>query len=113
MNKLETHEMHQYARKPLNVEILRNALVAFFTFELKPDAGYSSLFGQNPFASSERRIVPDVLVMSAFEFCTPVAFIVRVVANYPFFHELSRAAATTAGRTPPEKYRQRDNPAHG
>jgi hypothetical protein len=105
MNGHEAHEMLEGNKKPSKLKVRGNALIAFPAIEFATEARCSAFFREHPFTSSERRVMPDVLVMAAFEFRPPVSLIVRVKTDYPSLHRLGRAASSSAGGTPPEKYR--------
>jgi hypothetical protein len=94
-NSLPPHSAHE---KASTVKVFRLALVALFAFELVSEARRSSLFGQHPFSSSERRIVPYVLVMAAVEFCSPMALVVGSVTDYLPLHPAT--LSRFAGRRP-------------
>jgi hypothetical protein len=45
------------------------------------EEGFSSLLGRNPFSHLPRRVVPDVLGVTAIEISDPVVLVVLMKAN--------------------------------
>ena len=60
--------------------------VATLTLELETETRSASFIGEDPLARSQRRIVPDVLAMAAFENGTPVVFVIFVKVNDLLLH---------------------------
>ena len=89
-------------------KIRRPLLVTFFAFERLAKSSRSSCVGQDPLTVSQRRIVPDVLIMAAFEFSPPMPFVILAESDYLSLHIwlwLCSAALAPAGRPPPKKDR--------
>ena len=53
-----------------------------------------------------------MLVMSALEFRTPVAFVISIESNDFSIHLSGRTRSASTGRPPPKKDRQCDQPAN-
>lgn len=51
-------------------------MVTLFTIQFLTDPRCAPVGRQYPFANTQRRVVPHVLIMSAGEFCLPMAFVV-------------------------------------
>ena len=71
----------------LNIKIRRSQLVTLSAFKLRTDFFLASLFVQNPFTNRQRRLVPDVLIMTARKFCTPILFAVLIESDDRLLHQ--------------------------
>jgi hypothetical protein len=71
----------------LSLQVGLNKLIgANATFEPVADTRISSCFGFHPLTDTQRRIVSNMLVMTAFQFRTPVAFGILIKTDYPSIH---------------------------
>jgi hypothetical protein len=68
------------------LKILRHVFVAFSTFEFVPEPRCPAFGGGHPFPHAERRIVPDMLIMAAYEPSPPRIFVVTVKGCDRLFH---------------------------
>jgi hypothetical protein len=62
-------------------------LIAFLTLKKGADTAFAPSFARDPFPRDERRLVPDMLVMTTLEFCAPIILII-LVESYDLFSHL-------------------------
>ena len=60
--------------------------VTFFAVKFEPDASIATLRGKNPFACRQRRIMSNVLAVTAFQNGAPVALFVLFKVSDSLFH---------------------------
>ena len=60
--------------------------VAFAAFQLHTDPFAPALLGKHPLAAAQRRVMADVLAVSAFEHRAPVRLVVELEIGYPLLH---------------------------
>jgi hypothetical protein len=90
------------------LKIGRLAFIAFLALKKDADAAGPTGFARYPFSRDERRLVPDMLVVTTLEFSAPIALVILVEANDLSFH---LPLIATASGFPPEDDRQGDQPA--
>jgi hypothetical protein len=65
----------------IDLKILRGTAIALEALELPAKMGLPPRLGCDPGAHLPRRIMPNMLIMTAFEFSHPVSFLIQVVAG--------------------------------
>jgi hypothetical protein len=60
----------------LTLKIGRLLFIAFLALKKGTDAAVAPGFGRYPFTRDKRRPMPNVLVMTAFEFCSPITLVI-------------------------------------
>jgi hypothetical protein len=93
------------------LEIFRRTLIALFAFELSSEPGCSAVFAQDPVPGYQRRLVADMLIVSALKLRPPVAVVVFVITNDLLFH-FSGGPVSTLLRIDPELVRLFDTGFH-
>ena len=72
--------------------------LTFHAIQFGANAFCSLVFIQHPFSIPERRVMTDVLVMTAVEFHAPMAIHVSVELHYPAFHQADPLRRAPTGR---------------
>jgi hypothetical protein len=64
-----------------SVPVARGACITFFAVEYFSKRSVAAFDAHGPWAIDPGRIMPDMLIVPAFQLCDPVAFFVLMIAN--------------------------------